>query len=307
MDVKILRARYCPPLDEALFNAIASDYTIPQDKAALVAVLDDLAVSAIEQESTDFDPSGTGAPAVLQDATDTSRSNPEDNLSSGVASITTGVSELRSSDTESLGHGLQNASVEQKTAWLKNMFPDVPKVALVDVLASHDGSLDRATDELLNLSFLNQEYYGESEDVPVLKGVDGFAEGLLPTRKGRKRRKPRTNESSRTSSASSPPDDSEPAPANIWSTMSEDVDFICSRTKLTPQVVRSEYHLNGARLPATIRALASKEGANHDKTPQIDPVLVLQISEFKHEFEHVPDAQLFGMLVLARNIPSAAQ
>lgn len=265
--------------------------------------------SAIEQEDTGFEPSGTGAPTYLKDATDTSRSIPEDIFSNGVTSITTGVSDLKWSDSDSLGHGLQDSSEEQKTIWLQHMFPGIPRRELVSVLESHLGSLDRATDELLNLSFLNQGYdeEKEAEDIPVLKGVDGFAEELQSHRKGKKKRKPRTNESSGTSSAASSVYESDPRSLNVWSTMSEDVEFICSRTTLEPQAVRSIYHLNGARLPSTIRALAMKEEAGYAQMSQVDPILDFQLAEFQNQFEHVPKSQMYGLLKLARNIPSAAQ
>ncbi|KAJ9607053.1 hypothetical protein H2200_008125 [Cladophialophora chaetospira] len=306
-ETEALRAQYCPPLDEALFHAIASDYTLPQDKAALIAILDGLAVGAIEQEDTEFDPSGTGGPAHLKDVTDTSRSIPEDTGSNGVTSITSAISELKWNDSDPLGHGLQDSPAEQQISWLQNMFPGIPRRELASIFASHGGSLDNATDELLNLSFLNHGYEEESEDVNVPKGVDGFAEGLQSQRKGRKKRKARTNESSRASSASSLRYEPESVPRNVWSTMSEDVDFICSRTKLDPQSVRSEYHLNGACLSATIRALAIKEAASHNNLTGDDEILDLQIAEFQNEFGHVPRSQMYGVLALARNIPSAAQ
>ncbi|KIW24756.1 uncharacterized protein PV07_10450 [Cladophialophora immunda] len=306
--IETLRVQYCPPLDDALFYAIASEYQLPQDRAALTAVLDSLKAGAIEQEDAEFDPSGTGAPAHLREATDTSRSCPEDTFSNDVTSITTGVSDLRWNDSDGLGQDLDNnSSTEKKTAWLQHVFPGIPKRELGSVLESHAGSLDKAVDELLNLSFLNQELEEEQEDVPILKGVDGFAEDALAQRKGRKKRKHRTNESSRASSASSSPYESESTPTNIWATMSEDVDFICSRTKLQPQVVRSIYHSNGARLASTIRALAIREGTSYSKLVEVDPLLDLQIAEFQSQFEHVPKPQMYGLLRLARNIPSAAQ
>ncbi|KAK5227360.1 hypothetical protein LTR96_004321 [Exophiala xenobiotica] len=301
-----LRSAYCPPVDDATFLAIASDYELPRDREILVAVLDTLKDGALEQENTDFDPSGTGGPAHARDATDTSRSSPGDTISNGVTSITTGLSELRWHETESLGRELEDSTLEQKTAWLLNIFPDIPRRELASVLQSHDGDLDKATDELLNLSFLMQGYQEPPEPVPVLKSVDAFAEGMQPSRKGRKSKRNRTNESSRASSVSSSAYETGYAPSNVWSTMSEDVSFICSRTNLHPQTVRSVYHANGARLPTTIRALAAKEAAAYDRPEAIDPIIELQISEFQTEFEQVPKSVMYGLLILARKIPSAA-
>jgi len=178
---------------------------------------------------------------------------------------------------------------------------------LASILESHGGALDTATDELLNLSFLNHGYEEEPvEDVPVLKSIDAFVEGVQEPRKGRKKKKTRTNESSRASSVSAPMHQGEYAPANVWSTMSRDVNFICSRTSLHPQTVRSTYHEHGARLASTIRALAAKEGTEYSRLKELDPLVELQISEFQSQFHHLPKSQLCGVLILAQKIPSAA-
>ncbi|EXJ95167.1 hypothetical protein A1O1_00286 [Capronia coronata CBS 617.96] len=303
-EIEALRVAYCPPLDDALFYGIVSDYDLPRDRDALTGVLDSLKAGAIEQENAEFDPSGTGGSQYVRDTTDTTRSSPEDTVSNGVTSITTGLSDLRWQNSDSLGHDLDGSTIEQKTIWLQRLFPDIPKRELGDVLESHEGSLDKATDELLNLSFLRQEDEEQpAEDVSVLKGIEAFAEEVHLNRKGRKKRKTRTGESSRASSASSKQD---PTPSNVWSTMSDDVDFICSRTALPPQTVRSVYHANGARLGPTIRALAKKEGSVYDTLEEVDPVLELQVCEFQTEFEEVPKSQIYGLLSLTRNIPSAA-
>lgn len=303
---KELRAAYCPPLDEPLFYAIVSEYELPRDRDALSAVLDDLKTGALEQVDTDFDPSGTGGLTYARDATETSRSSREDSLSNGVTSVTTALSNIRT-DSEGLGHELDGSTLDQKTAWLLNIFPDIPKRELSSVLKSHGGALDKATDELLNLSFLNQGYEEEpAQDTPVVKSIDAFAEATQLARKSRKKKRTRTTESSRASSVSSPMHEREYVPSNVWSTMSEDVDFICSRTSLHPQTVRSCYHEHGAHLPSTIRALAAKEGTGYERLNEVDPLVDLQISEFQSQFHHVPKSQLYGLLILARKIPSAA-
>lgn len=242
----------------------------------------------------------------VRDATDTSRSSPEESLSNGITSITTSGSDVNK-DAAYLGHDLNASSLEQKIVWLAGIFPDIPQRELADVLESHEGLLDKTTDELLNLSFLYQENEEQPEEhVPILKGVDGFAEGVRNNRKGRKKWRNRTNDSSRASSQGPSTHETESIRSNIWSSMSEDVDFICSRTILQPQAVRSTYHANGARLSSTIRALATKEGSAYTRLTEIDPLVELQITEFQTQFEQVPEAQIYGLLILARKIPSAA-
>lgn len=187
------------------------------------------------------------------------------------------------------------------------MFPDIPKQELLAILESHEGSLDRATDELLNLSFLKQGNEENTGETPVLKGIDGFVEGVNGPRKGRKKRRQKPTDSSRASSASSYLPDEETNSRNVWSTMSEDVQFICSRTHLQPQSVRSIYHSNRAHLGRTIRSLALKESAANKPDIDEDAVIELQIAEFNTDFESVPKELLYGLLSLARNIPSAAR
>ena len=303
-----LRATYCPPLDEPLFYAIISDHELPQDRDTVTSVLDSLKAGAIEQNAADFDPSGTGGPSHQKDQTATSRSSPDDAASTGITSITTGLSELIWTDSDNLGQDMNHASLESKTVWLSSVFPDIPRRELGVILESHSGSLDRATDELLNLSFLNQGT-GDAfpEDKPVPKGIEAFAEDAIGSRKSRKKRRNRTTDSSRTSSASSYMPEDETTTHNVWSTMSDDVQFITSRTGLQPQTVRSIYHSNGARLGRTIRALAVKEGTAHKPNTIDDPIVEIQIAEFNTDFESVPKEQLYGLLTLARNIPSAAR
>ncbi|KAK5056521.1 hypothetical protein LTR84_012052 [Exophiala bonariae] len=302
-----LRTTYCPPLDEALFYAITSEYELPQDREAITAILESLKAGALEQDAADFDPSGTGGPSQQKDYTDTSRSGPEDAASTGVTSITTGISELLGNGSDTFGHDLNDASIEAKTAWLNNVFPDIPKQELLAILESHGGFLDKATDELLNLSFLKQGNGDHLDEIPVLKGIDGFAEGINGSRKSRKRRRQRTTDSSRASSASSYLPEEETNSQNVWSTMSEDVQFICSRTHLQPQPVRSIYHSNRAHLGRTIRSLAMKESATYKPDIDEEALVELQIAEFNTDFETVPKELLYGLLSLARNIPSAAR
>jgi hypothetical protein len=49
-----------------------------------------------------------------------------------------------------------------------------------------------------------------------------------------------------------------------------------------------------------------KEGTEYERLKEVDALVELQISEFQSQFQHVPKAQLYGLLMLARKIPSAA-
>lgn len=299
---------YCPPLDDAAFYAIASDYELPVDQIALTAVLDDLSAAAVFQESESFDPSGTGgSAATIVPHSSGSRTTPEGaSTSNDLTSVTTGLTELNLKVPGYIEEKLKDLSVEGQQQWLKNLFPSLDDVHIQDVLEV-SSSLGQAVDELLNFSFLKDDEIGAFPRDAGSKGVDGFAEKERPIqRKGRSRRKARANESSRASSTGSFASDS-PISSNVWNAAADDVEFICSRTALPPHTVRSVYHAQGARLPPTIRALAENEGAVWSKVESVDSIMRMQIAEVKADFEFVPDSQVYGLLVLARNIPSAAR
>lgn len=300
--MQTLRQKYCPPLDDALFYAITSDYDIPRDIALVTEILDGLRLSAVEQEDLEFDPSGTGGSRDIGPGAHNSHSSPErESGSHDVTSAATGLTDYHDSGERVAGEEIQNLPPEEKERWLQKLFPNIEKNEIRRKLKAHDGSIDKVIDELLNLSFLDHE------DSPRPKGVDGLAdEGQAKQRKGRSKRKARVQDSSRASSTTSTLSGTSTQVANVWGSLSDDVEFICSRTALLPQTVKSAYHANGARLSTTVRALSEKEGQVYRKTDEVDPNIQLQIADFKAEFEQIPDATIYGTLVLARNIPSAA-
>lgn len=299
---------YCPPLDDSTFYAIASDFELPTDQATLTAILDDLRAAAAVQEATDFDPSGTGASSgALKNHSCGTRTTPEDtSTSNDVTSVTTGFTELNIQDSGYVEKDLESLPAEEQQKWLKNLFPSIAGSHIIKVL-TESTSLEQAVDELLNLSFVEEnldDAERQAQNPP--KGIDGFAEDLRPQqRKGRSKRKTRTMDSSRVSDDSY--DSDSPGASNVWNTAAEDVEFICSRTKLQPHTIRSVYHANGAKLSTTIQALADKEATSYMKLDTPDAVLHMQIAEVKTDYEHISDAQIFGLLSLARNIPSAAR
>ena len=295
-------------MDDAVFYAIASDYELPAERNPLTAVLDDLSAAAVVQESESFDPSGTGgSAATVVPHSSGSRTTPEDaSTSNDLTSVTTGITELHLKEPAYIEKRLEDLSPDGQQKWLQNLFPSLDDDKIQDVLRV-SGSLEQAVDELLNFSFLKED---EVEALPRdagPKGIDGFAATERPfQRKGRSRKKARTNESSRASSTGSFASDA-PTSSNVWNAAADDVEFICSRTALQPHTVRSVYHAQGARLPPTIRAFAEKEGAVWSKVESVDSIMRMQIAEVKTDFDFVPDAQVYGLLVMARNIPSAAR
>lgn len=288
------------------------DAANPEQVQEFIATLDLIKLDALEQENADFDPSGTGgfAAAVSGDRVSQSRTSPdEDSESYGVTSITTGFSELKWDEETNVGVDLEDMSHEQKEQYLKNMFPAMRPYDIAFVLKKCKGILCQAIDQLLNLTSLEDETQQSPNQPPLIpKSIDGFLsqENGSRGRKGKSKRQSYTNDSSRASSAASGLSDASNERRNVWTTSTEDVEFILSRTKLAQKSIKSTYHANAASLPATIRALAAEHGANFSTLNEIDLLVQHNIADLKHDFQSVPDLELFGLLQMARNIPSAA-
>lgn len=298
---KVLRREYCPPVDEPLLFAIVSEYNLdlPEERRNVINILSQLKKSALQEENTDFDPTGTSGSKDLAEDYESapSRSSPEDkSTSNDVTSVTSGVSGLQVDGSSTLGTELESQPQEKKLEWLLETFPSIIPFEISNTLKTCNGNLNHTVDSLLNLSFLP-------------KGVDGFGkeEHLAPGRKGRGKKKSRTTDSSRASSVTSRYLESSPQRAtNIWETAADDVGFICARTILDAKTVKSVWHANGTSLPATIRALAVQQAATLPALADAEATIQIRVIDLKQEFQHVHEAQLFAILDLARNIPSAA-
>lgn len=269
-------------------------------------------MAALEQERTDFDPSGTGGvgSTIGAESSKSPSSPEEDSESYGVPSVTTGLSELRWDDNTTVGVDLEEMSFQQKQEYLKNMFTTLKPFDILFILKKCKGVLCRAIDELLNMSSLEEEAQQSHDGQPLIpKGIDGFLshENGGRGRKGKSKRQSRTSETSRASSAASDLSEDPNGPRNIWTTSKEDVDFIFSRTSLPQKLIKSAYHANAASLPATIRAIAAESSASFSTLNELDPLIQINIFELKQDFQSVPDSQLFGLLHITRNTPSAAR
>ncbi|RMZ80912.1 hypothetical protein DV737_g2768, partial [Chaetothyriales sp. CBS 132003] len=177
------RKAYCPPIDDAVFYALASDY----HGSDLIDILDKLKASALEEENTAFDPSGTGgaiqqlpdlAGWPLTAAEDTSTSNDLTNLTSDLG-------DLRLQED---GTNISQLEPEERVELLLGLFPSLSFSRIRNVCSTFTSS-DQAIEELLNLSFLADEADAlGNQELP--KGIDCYAEDFrAPRQKGRRRRK----------------------------------------------------------------------------------------------------------------------
>lgn len=330
---------YCPPLDPALFTAIASDFDLSKSDhvTQLRETLDTLKVSAHEQEDLPFDPSGTSgfnSGSVLDtdgipSERSTSRNETSKSRETDITSLESDISSLnidwRGSGVRSNGSPRSSAapvgyiigpngassstgmSLDDKVCYLSEMFPSVDIFTIKHTLTKCDEDVDRSMDVLLNLAFFEDQ--GPCDDgtkVSIPKGIDGFLGESNDTKGRRKGRKKKGKERDILSSPSYSQD--EVKVLNKWELSKTDVEFICSRTSpvLPKEFVASAYHSNGASLPATIRFLAASHAPKEEAVILDNPVMATQVAELNQEFPTIPNTTLAGLLKITRNSISAA-
>ncbi|EEH09568.1 smr domain-containing protein [Histoplasma capsulatum G186AR] len=187
-----LENEYCPPLDPALFVAIASDYNLLDDGSVrqLRDTLDALKASADEQENATFDPSGTsGRDFVAGDhdefASEEDGSHPTKNsLTSTLTTIESDFSTFsleenleptRSGEPWSGNHTdsplsstrvsqITGLTFEGKRTYLMDMFPSIDQYTIVHTLRKCGEDIDRSMDVLLNLAFFEDQSADDQED-----------------------------------------------------------------------------------------------------------------------------------------------
>ncbi|PKY03161.1 hypothetical protein P168DRAFT_319700 [Aspergillus campestris IBT 28561] len=335
-----LEKEYCPPLDAALFTAIAFDYDVADSTQLrqLRDTLDALKLSAWEQEDLPFDPSGTSGLSSTTgqdlDGILSERSVSQNDARSretDITSLTSDFSSVSVGDKGSKGGrrdvsyivgpdgslALSGAKQEDKIYCLTEMFPSVADFTIRHTLEKADGDLERSMDVLLNLAFFDEQSGKDDEEdkVCIPKGVDGFGNNTGETGRKKGRRNKQKKNKQQSSIVSSPVDSGSAmdspgvGPAvNKWDAAQKDVDFIHSRTApiLKKETVKSAYHTNGASLPVTIRALAEQHAPKDEQEINQDSVLVTQVAELTQEFPSVAPTMSAGLLKVTRGSVSAA-
>lgn len=303
-----LRKDFCPPIDEPAFYAICSDYDLKSHEglSACMRDLEIIRAAANEVDITSFDASGTGG-FVNRDLETSGESGSSHSgtasRSQEVDSITIGLSELAWDDPSAKVQYLDDAGEEAKVSWLKTMFPDFAEDKICYRLQKCEESLTRAIDELLNLSFIDQNAPEGQAAIP--KGIDGFTqiEHHGRGRKAKGRRRMRTNESTRSSSTNA----NGPTEAtNAWTAMAGDVEFICARTTLDPGDVRSIYDAQNKSLANTIRSIAGQEAVGFNSIEALDSLEQARLAQLSSDFPAVPLAYLNGLLAVSNHMLSAA-
>lgn len=295
---------------------IAGDYDLDtaDSRKELEQILGDLKEQAVVEQELEL--AAPAAVANLQAAGDegpsqtTSQTGTTD-LGENIDSITTGLSDLQTSSEAAyidfepeLPEGLESGSVADKERWLKILFPAIEPVQITETITKCGGNVQKSIDELLNLSFINDDIDENYVPPPIPKGVDGFAEdGKSKKSKTKGKRKKGNNQVHVTNEVS----EISKSAANVWKNTAQDVDFIVSRTNLSESTVTSLYHKNNNSLALTIRTLIAKEAETHAAAIRENEIIQLQAAELKLDLEGFKDTSIYGALILAQMIPSAAR
>ncbi|KAF3053595.1 hypothetical protein E8E11_002649 [Didymella keratinophila] len=290
-NLRILEQEYCPPIDPALLAAIFSDFADAPNALELAReLLDPIKASAVAEQATDFDASGSSGGPV--------RDSPGKHSSDVDSNADTWATRTTLTDATHLSNDLSALSVDGRSAegseesWdggyyrdteqsepktkeqlLAETFPSLRPQLVAYTLKKCNDDFSKAADELLNHVYFEDAKSSPGEEVaPSAKGIEGFFEGHhLPqkSKKGKNKKKQRVSLYDMSSANSSGTDLPGAATPNRWQNSSRDIDFITARTKLPHKLVSSLYHEKSASLSATILALVNKDmSAQQGKEPE---------------------------------------
>lgn len=320
---------YCPPIDSALFAAVASDFdlTAPTAVQELREILDAIKESALQQENHPFDPSGT-ANIGTNDPDMELQSDPGASPNGGctlptqtdATSLSLGSADEdgsknsrpkgKSRSTNTVGangsHASSGATHDENVEALVEMFPTLSRLDITQSLKKSAGDPTKTMDVLLNLAFFD-EVQSASDDtqITVPKGIDGFLASNdvdIGLQKGR-RKKRNKKHMPRLEGI----DSSNNGPLNKWEMAKVDIDFICSRAPgISREKVSSTYHAHAVSLPATIRAIALASSPKQLGEIDDDPVMLTQVVELAGAYPEFQTTILIGLLRITHNMPSAA-
>ena len=276
-----LQQEYCPPIDPALLAAIFSDFADAPNALELAReLLDPIKASAVAEQATDFDASGSSGGPV--------RDSPGKNGSDVDSNADTWATRTTLTDATHLSNDLSALSVDGRSAegseesWdggycrdteqsetktkeqlLAETFPSLRPQLVAYTLKKCNDDFSKAADELLNHVYFEDAKSSPGEEAaPSAKGIEGFFEGHhVPqkSKKGKSKKKQRVSLNDMSSVNSSGTDLSGTATPNRWQNSSRDVGFITARTKLSHKLVSSLYHEKSASLSATILAFVNKD------------------------------------------------
>lgn len=290
-------------------------------------LLDPIKASAIAEQLTEFDASGSSGGPV--------RDNPGKHSSDAGSNADTWATQTTLTDATHLSNDFTALSLDGRSAagseesWdggyykdteqfdtktkeqlLADTFPNLRSELVAYTLKKCNDDFSKATDELLNHVYFEDARTSPTEETaPVAKGIDAFFEGHHVPQKGKKgkgKKKQRISLYDISSANSSGADLSGTATPNRWQNTSRDVEFVTARTKLPAKVVSSLYHEKSASLSATILALVNKDMKVHEKE-EPDAGYVQDAMTLNEDFPSIGLDQALSLVRLADGSPDKAR
>lgn len=307
------QAEYCPPIDPALFSAIVYDFDLHDESSLKDAknTLDALKASALEEEGSDFDPSGSGAqnaifadhdPSQTYTETDASPSNETD-----ISSISNGISSLDFTDRSSEGDAsidihqdLDSFNNDIKVSLLHDVFPNTSEFTIKHTLRKYNYNWKPALDDLLNQVYFS-EANSDGEERVSAKGIDAFSEDNA-ARRGRKGKRKGKNAKidlldDRRSTSLPVSDSDSPLPlVNKWQNAERDVEFIASRSNIASSTVHSAYYSNHASVTDTISSLLKDSIKTKKAITSNDTTVQSNAVELGHDFPTIAPEYLTALI-----------
>lgn len=319
---------YCPPIDPALVAAFYSDFANAPDALEQAReLLDSIKASAIAEQLTEFDASGSSGGPV--------HDSPYKRVSDVDSNAETWATRTTLTDATHLSNDLSAISLDGDSAggseesWddgyykdtekfdtktkeqlLADTFPNLRPELVAYTLKKCNDDFSKATDELLNhVYFEDARITPTEETLPVAKGIDAFFEGHhVPqkSKKGKGKRKQKVSLYDVSSASSSGTELSGGATTNRWQNSSRDIEFITARTKLPVKVVSSLYHEKSASLSATILAFVNKN-MREKENEEPEAGFVVDAIALNEDFQSIGLDQALALVRLAEGSPDKAR
>ncbi|KAF1828499.1 smr domain-containing protein [Decorospora gaudefroyi] len=296
-DVRMLEQEYSPPIDPALIYSIYADFEGQPNQIGLAReLLDVINISAEDEASSGFDPSGS--------------SGDFSSLSNDVSVLS--VSERSGSSADSYEDGYyketEQFDVATKELLLAETFPSLKLWQVSNTLRKCGNDFNRATDELLNRVFFDDAGTSSTDESPIAKGIDAFSEDHHIPQRGKKgKAKAKRKQKVPLNAPGTDYFVESDAPTNHWQNTSRDVDFVTSRTSLSAKTVSSLYHANGASLSTTVLAIVRKDVEAHRKDAIPDAALLQDALTLNEDFPSMDLEYALALVRLAAPSMSNAQ
>ncbi|KAL1297834.1 hypothetical protein AAFC00_006362 [Neodothiora populina] len=308
-----LEAEYCPPIDPALFSAIIYDHNL-QDSASLEqarAILDTLKDTAIAEEATGFDPSGSSSIADI--ATDSRNENGSVSRDTDLTSVSNSLSTLDLTDDQAISTiddlaGIEQLDCESKIQLLNDVFPSLSKFTVSHSLKKNGYKWALTFDDLLNQVYIYEKSESPKGDAIVAKGIDAFADDTSIPRNTKRKKKNQRHASGRSTPVSTVDMQEMTLPAtNKWQVADSDIMFLAERTHLPTKLVSSIYNQHNASMQKTISAILEGYAQSNYSLLSEDPLIQVDAYQLGEEYSSISDRNRLALIGITRQSMSAAQ